>query len=222
MTRAAPRPPAARGPDRRRTVLVTLASGAGALLAGTAVWVRAVTTSPVDGDVPVSVVGSVVAPGVNAGGLLALAAGLALALGGRWGSRLAGAGVVLAGLLVVASALGGLADPEAAASSAASQAVGVGTLTGDVEVGPQPWLAVGAGVLLVLTGLWALARAARWAAPAARHERPATAGGAPAATGAPVDGPAAPGAAAPGTTSPATPADDHDAWDSLTRGEDPT
>ncbi len=199
--------PAPRGADRRRTVLAGLAGGGAALLTGTAVWVRAVTTSPVAGDVPVSVAGSVVAPGVNAGGLLALAAALALALGGRWGGRLAGAGVVAAGALVVASALGGLAGAEAAASSAASEAVGVGTLTGPVVVTPQPWLAVAAGAVLVLVGAWAVARAARWAAPAARHEAPA----APA----PAPGPDA------DRGDPARP-DDHDAWDALTRGEDPT
>lgn len=200
------------GPSRRRTVLVALGAGAGALVTGTAVWLRSATTSPVEGEVPVEVVGSVVAPGVNAGGLLALAAAVALALGGRWGARLAGAGILLAGALVVGSALGGLADPERAATSAASEAVGVGTLSTDVTVTVLPWLAVAAGLVLVGAGAWALARAARWAAPSARHDAPA-APGAPAATAGPRP---------PAASSTDVPPDDHDSWDALSRGEDPT
>lgn len=254
-----PTRPGPRGPDRRRTVLVAVVGGAAALLTGTAVWVRAVTASPVDGEVPVSVAGSVVAPGVNAGGLLALAAAFALALGGRWGARLAGLGILLAGVLICSSAAAGLAEPEAAARSAASEAVGVGTLVGPVEVTAAPWFAVAAGVLLVLTGAWAVAHAARWARERTgpdrhdRRDRPdlrpsdpppsAPAGALPPGTSSgtssgtvPVP-PGTPSGSAPGTpgttgTPPVADAgggpegrpvpDDHDAWDALTRGEDPT
>ncbi|WP_182113769.1 Trp biosynthesis-associated membrane protein [Actinotalea sp. JY-7876] len=195
---------------RARTVWAALVLGAAALLAGTGVWVRGTTTSPVAGAVPVAAVGSVVAPGVNAGGLLVLAAAGALALGGRWGARLAGAGIALGGVLVAASAAGGLADPERAAGSAASAEVGVSALTGPVVVTPLPWVAVALGAALVLLGVVAVVRAGRWPARRSdRHEVPAPAPGEP---------------SRPTTAQPAPEraADDLDAWDALSRGEDPT
>jgi uncharacterized membrane protein (TIGR02234 family) len=189
--------------DRRRAVLGALALGALALAATAAPWVRATTSSALQEEVVVSVSGSDAAAASAAGALVVLAAALAMALGGRWGARAAGAGVALGGLLVAVSAGGVLADPAGPASAAAQQAVGVGTLVGDPTTTPAVWLALLAGVLVTVLGLLAVVAAGGWARGARRHDRQ----GAP--TPARTEGPDAP-------------LEDQDAWDALTRGEDPT
>lgn len=179
-----------RSGSRGRTVVAGLVLGAAAMVVGSAPWVRAVTSSAVEAHVGLSVAGSVVAPAVNAGGLVVLAASCALALAGTWGRRFAAAGVMLGGVLVTASGIAGTLDPQAAALSAARAAVGVAVLDGPVTTTPMPWLAVLLGVLVVVLGLRTVVVTGRWTAPSARHER----------------------------TPPAEP----DAWDALSRGQDPS
>lgn len=202
---------------RRRAVLGALVLGAGALATAAATWVTASTESPVEAVVPLAVAGSVVAPGVPAGGLVVVAAGLALSLGGRWGRALASVGIVLGGVLVVASAVAALVDSASAARSAALEAVGVPVLVGPVGVTPAPWVAVAVGVLAVLLGLWSLVASRGWDR-TSRYEQPGLPPGQQGTRPAPDD---ASRTAAP---SPAgeTVDDDHAAWDALTRGEDPT
>lgn len=196
---------------RRRAVLLGLVLGGAALAAGTTTWVRGVTSSAVAAEVELAVPGTVVAPGAGAGGLVIAAAALALALGGAWGRRLAAAGIALGGLLVTASSVAALADPEAAALSAAQDAVGVAALVGTATATPMPWLAVVLGATATVLGV-ALLVTRGWAPPSARHESPrASAGPAP-------DGPRT----APDRPHDAVADDDHAAWDALSRGEDPT
>lgn len=207
-------------------MLLGLALGLAALAVGTTTWVRGVTSSAVAAEVELAVPGTVVAPGVGAGGLVVAAAALALALGGRWGRRLAAAGIALGGLLVAASAVAALADPQAAALSAAQDAVGVAALVGPASSTPMPWLAAGLGAAATLLGV-ALLVTRGWAPPSRRHEGPRAAGTAagPSGTSGSTGSPAA---EAPGTGSvadrphDAAVDDDHAAWDALSRGEDPT
>ncbi|EYR64015.1 hypothetical protein N866_16605, partial [Actinotalea ferrariae CF5-4] len=74
---------------------------------------------------------------------------------------------------------------------------------------PAVWVALLAGALATAVGLAVLLVAGRWAVGGRRHDRP--------------DGGGEPTAAVPSADRPrATPADDQDAWDALSRGEDPT
>lgn len=213
--------------DRRRAVVGGLVLGGVALAATTAPWVRATTSSALQPELALSVPGSDAAAASAAGALVVVAAALAMALGGRWGARVAAVGVVLGGVLVVASAVAVLADPEGPAALAAQGAVGVSTLTGEATTTPAVWLALLAGSLAVLLGLVAVVVAGGWARGGRRHDRPVappagtwphSAGSTPSADSA--DGgpgaPRAPGADREG------PVDHQDAWDALSRGEDPT
>ncbi|WP_225754310.1 Trp biosynthesis-associated membrane protein [Actinotalea sp. Marseille-Q4924] len=204
-------------PDRRRAVVGALALGAVALAATATTWVRATTSSALRSQVALAVPGSDAAAASAAGALVVVAAALAMALGGRWGARVAGVGVVLGGVLVVASAAGVLADPQAPAASAAQRAVGVGTLEGAATTTAAVWVALVAGGIAVVVGLLAVGAAGRWSRGGRRHDRPtgtATAEPAP-------DRPDA--TAGPEATGPAgRRVDDQDAWDALSRGEDPT
>lgn len=182
-------------------MLGVLVLAAAVLAAGTGVWVRASTASAVSGDVPIAVAGTDLAPAVNAGALLAGSAALALALGGRWGARLAAAAIVLAGGLVAVAAVAGRSAADDAAASAAAQEVGVAVLDGPVSVTPLPWVAAALGLAIAVAGLRALVLAPRWSARSDRH------------------------GVGPGEQRPVEPTagtDDLAAWDALTRGDDPT
>lgn len=220
------RPATSGAARRRRAVLLGLALGGAALAVGTTTWVRGVTSSAVAAEVELAVPGTVVAPGAGAGGLVVAAASLALALGGRWGRRFAAAGIALGGLLVAASAVAALADPQAAALSAAQDAVGVAALVEPASSTPMPWLAAVLGAAATVLGV-ALLVARGWAPPSTRHESPQVGG--VAEPGARSDGSAAAPAdqvAKTGSVSDRPPDaavdDDHAAWDALSRGEDPT
>lgn len=193
--------------ERRRAVVGGLVLGAAALAATTVTWVRATTSSALEAEVAVEVAGSDAAASASAGALVVVASSLALALGGRWGARVAAAGVVLGGVLVALSAGLVLRDPGTPAAAGAQAAVGVGALAGEPTVTAGVWLALLTGALAVALGFLALAAAGEWSRGGRRHERP---GGEPAGT------------AAPGRERSASVADDQDAWDALTRGEDPT
>jgi hypothetical protein len=192
---------------RRRAVVVGLVLGAATLAAITMTWVRATTSSALEAEVEVAVAGSDAAASASAGALVVLASSLAMALGGRWGARVAATGVALGGALVVVSAAVVLRDPGTPAAAGAQAAVGVGALAGEPTVTAAVWLALLTGAVAVALGLLALAAAGEWSRGGRRHERP-------------VGGPAA--EAAPGGDGSASVADDQDAWDALSRGEDPT
>lgn len=193
--------------ERRRAVVGGLVLGGAALAATAVTWVRATTSTALEPEVEVAVTGADAAASASAGALVVVASALAMALGGRWGARVAAAGVVLGGVLVAASAALVLRDPEAPAAAGAQAAVGVGALLGEPTVTAGVWLALLAGVLAAALGLLALVAAGRWSRGGRRHERPDVG---------PAEG------AGPARGGPSSVADDQDAWDALTRGEDPT
>lgn len=209
-----------------------LVLGAAVMVVGTMTWVQATTSSAVQTTIALAVPGSVVAPAVNAGGLVVLAASCALALAGRWGRRFAAGGVVVGGLLAAVSGVAGLADPHAAALSAARETVGVGVLDGPVTTTPMPVAAVVLGLLVAALGVRTAWVTGRWTAPSARHEvapdavpdRVAVEDAVPDGV-VQGDGVTGEGVTADGVTGeapPAGPVDPYDTWDALSRGHDPT
>ncbi|HKG52291.1 MAG TPA: Trp biosynthesis-associated membrane protein [Actinomycetales bacterium] len=128
-------------------------------------------------------------------------------------------------------------------------AVGPAGAGASVAVTPWPWLAVVAGLAAVVAGAFVVLRARRWAAPSDRFEVPAAAAeGRPAETTPPsADRPVSDGVAeatgaagaaalgsaagpagatgvdsASGSAAADSTAEPADAWDALSRGEDPT
>jgi hypothetical protein len=207
---------------RRSAVLAALLLAVAAGASAAPVWLHAATTGPT-GPVPVAVAGGQAAPGVTAGALVVAAAGLAIALGRRVGTILAGAGLVVGGALVVASALGAVQGAERIAASAARALVGIGVIDGDVTVAAWPWVAAACGVAAAVLGATVPWAARSWRGPSARHEAVPAAGG---PTGAP---PTAQDASRPISAPRAAgservaPGDDPGAaWDALSRGEDPS
>ncbi len=236
---------AGRSAGRREAIGAVLGLALVALVAGLPVWLRTAGTTALQGDVAVTVTGSEAAPGVPAAALVLLAAGLAIGLAGRIGRWVVVATVLLAGVLLTASALAVVTDPAPVARTAAAEATGVQTLAAPVSLTPWPWVATGVGVLVVLVSGWLAVTSRRWARPSVRHDvprggpgpavtatRPATPPGTdsdttPATTpgAVPPAGGDAGATRAPGGVVPAAdaaPDDDRATWDALTRGDDPT
>jgi len=192
--------------DRREmaVAVVGLAAGGGlALSAGGQTWLTATVARPEPlPPVTEQLTGSELAPLVPAGGLVLLAAAVALV-------AVRGAGRVLVGLLaaVAGGVLGWsglrtlLTDADVTAAGVVGSGTPGSTLTADVS-GAWPVLVLVAGLLAVAAGLLTVLRGSSWPGMGRRYERPA-------ATAAPVRRRTDEDRAL-------------DAWRALDRGEDPT
>ncbi|MDF2806493.1 MAG: hypothetical protein K0S43_1439 [Cellulosimicrobium sp.] len=211
------------GPSRRTAIWVLLLLGGATLAAAVPTWLSTTGATALDPQVEVTVAGTEAAPGVSASALVLVAAALALGLVGRAGRWVVLAVAAASGVVATVSALGVALDPEPSARSAVADATGVTEVTAPVDLTVAPWLAAACGVLTVIAVVWVALGSRSWAGASTRHERAsgATSPAAPAAAGTtvPEERPDRPRA-----TEPAAPDDltDHDAWDALSRGEDPT
>ncbi|MEE6280833.1 Trp biosynthesis-associated membrane protein [Georgenia sp. MJ170] len=194
---------------RGRAVLALLVLGVVGFGLAALPWLE-LTVPTVIARQEVGVSGSTAVPVIGAASLAVLAAALAVAIGGTWVRRIAGVALVILGLLVAATTVRLLIDPEPVARAAASAVSGVAQIEGDITVTPWPYLTVVLGVIVAAGGVLVLA-ARSWASPVRRYERGSAAG-----TPAPAGTAAAPTPAA----EPRVQAMDD--WDALGRGEDPT
>jgi uncharacterized membrane protein (TIGR02234 family) len=183
---------------------IGVAGAAGALLAGSQVWVRlsAVRPPPLP-DVTVALAGREVEPLVPALGVVGLA-GLVALLATRGRVRLlVGALLAASGLTVAVRAAGWVTGPDAGTAllllTDAGRVSGVppGTAVAASADPVWPALAVLGGLALLAAGVTAVLRARRWPGMSARYEAPAAAVARPA-------------------TEPSA------VWDALDRGDDPT
>jgi uncharacterized membrane protein (TIGR02234 family) len=193
--------------DRREmaTAVVGLAAAGGlALSTGGQTWLTATVARPAPlPPVTEQLIGSELAPLVPAGGLVLLAAAVALV-------AVRGAGRVLVGLLaaVAGGVLGwsGLRTLVADGDAAAAGVLGGGTPGSAVTTAVSaawPVLALLAGLLAVAAGLLTVLRGRTWPAMGRRYERAAATAPAPARRQSDEDRAL-------------------DAWRALDRGEDPT
>lgn len=189
---------------RGRLVLSLLLLGVAGIGVGALPWLR-ITVPTVIARQDVDVSGTDAVPVLTAVCLAVLAAGLATAIGGVWLRRVAGVAAVVLGVLVAASSIALLLDPEPAALTVAGEVSGVAQIEGAVATTPWPYVAIVLGLAIAAAGvLVTLSRAS--SAASRRFERDAAA--------------AAPGPEARGQADPRVQAMDD--WDALGRGEDPT
>lgn len=191
---------------RRRgvVVLATVAAALAAFGSTTQAWLSVTLPQTAVQSPSITIPGSDAATSVTAFALVGLAAGLAASIAGRTARWLIALILTVAGIGIVWSSLAVLTDPVSSAAPAVAEALGVTSQEGvSVSVGSMPWLAVIAGLFLVLCAVWLLIAGRGWRA-ARRYEK------------------------TPGQTASETPvkrdsnADEIDSWDSLSRGEDPT
>lgn len=182
-----------------------------------------------------AIAGSDAATPVTAFALVALAAAIAVSIAGRVARWVIAVILVLSGLGVMLSSAGVALDPAAAAEPAIGAAIGVSGLPGaESEATVLPWLAVAAGLLLVLAAGWVILAGRRWGINR-RYDAGRTGAGTEAhgtlpAAPRPSTGDIAPGVVPDEDTGPparagrrsTAHADEIDSWDELSRGNDPT
>lgn len=193
-----------RSVKRERLVVLALgvAGAALALLTATRTWLDVVVQDPLAGSGHLHPDGRDVAALVPAAALVALAASVAAVTLRRIGRQVAGLLLVAAGGGVGSAAVRVLSDPRDAAEEVLRAAT---ARTGDVSAtahvtGPWPWLAVVAAAAVALAGAATIVRGRAWSGLSTRYDAPAP------------------------TAEPTDPArvEDDDAWDALSRGDDPT
>lgn len=218
------------------TLLVGLVGAGLVLLSWSQTWFELRIVDPVTqgGGDPIEVGGGIASPALAALGLAGLALVAALAIAGPViRVVLAVIQFLLGGSIVLASSIA-LGAPVKAVAPAVTDATGVAgsgptaALVASVDATAWPWVAVAGGVLVVLAGLAALVTGGRWPGSSRRYS---TTRLADAGHGAEGDADASAAGAAVADAERALPQTDArrrasdravDAWDELSRGDDPT
>ena len=229
-----PRPRA----GRRQIVLPLVVLGGVAVATAAPTWLTTIASTVLDEQVTVSVTGTAAAPGVSAAALVVVAAGLALGLVGRVARWIALAVVAMGGVVIAGSALNIIRSPEAAARTGVAEATGVIGVVGDVSVSAAPYLTLLCGVAIMAVVVRSIVAPVDWGTRTTKYDTPATgpgtaqgsaagagAAGAPDVSAIPTsasDSAATESPSAQDTTHDADSLDERDAWDALTRGEDPS
>ncbi|WP_270238321.1 Trp biosynthesis-associated membrane protein [Rothia kristinae] len=200
-----------RGCRRRgsgRLILLSLLVPALAFAATLPPWVTAQVDTVLAQRQDIDVPGTTAAPAVSALALVALAGVLTVRIAGPVLRAVICAVIALAGVGMALTAVSVPLDPENAARTSVGQRTGAVGAGGDYAVHPWPWvcLVLAVGIVVMAVTLWRASRT--WRSAGRRFERPGQR------------------AAAAQETTPsaeqAPHARDIDAWDRLSRGEDPT
>lgn len=196
-------PPSPSAWQRKGTViLATVMFSLAAFASTTQTWLTVILPQDAVQTPDLQIPGSDAATAVTAFALVALAAALAVSIAGRIARILVVAILLIAGVGIVWNSIRVVADPTGAAAPAIGEAIGVSTGSGaELILTVFPWLAAGAGVLLIGTAAWMLIAGRSWNR-STRYEKVA-----------------AENPAAPKTTAHS---DEIDSWDQLTKGKDPT
>lgn len=197
-------PAQSRTPALRRKGVVVLATVIAALAAfgsTTQTWLSVTLPQTAVQTPSIQVPGSDAATAVTAFALVGLAAALAASIAGRAARWIIAVILAVAGAGIVFSSVAVATDPAASAAPAIGEALGVTSEAGvSVTATAMPWLAVLAGLLLVLCAVWLLIAGRGWRT-ARRYEKSVGRNRSAKAD---------------------ANADEIDNWDSLSRGEDPT
>ena len=194
--------------SRPAVVLLVLVGAGLALLAAGRTWVGQ-PVAGVPGLRTVTASGQVAAPGVSAAALVAAAGAIALAVAGRVVRMVVAAVELLSGLGIAALVQVVLADPSGALAPTLETATGqAGAGAGSASSTGWPWLALVAAILILVGGGVAAWRGRSWGTGGRRFEA-GTAGGRP-------------GSDSRGPGQQDRRERELDAWDALSRGEDPT
>ena len=191
-------------------ILAVIAASGLALLAWTQVWATVRLAADGTTQQVLDVTGSTAAPGLTALALAGLALAGALTIAGVVIRFILGLLEALLGVSVILSAALALADPIGASAAAVTAATGIAgadstrSAVSSAALTFWPFLALAAGILMLLLGLAVCVTARRWPGPTTRYEstrlEPVT----------------------DSSTSQGRPRDAVDDWDGLTRGDDPT
>ncbi|MDO4898616.1 MAG: Trp biosynthesis-associated membrane protein [Rothia sp. (in: high G+C Gram-positive bacteria)] len=145
-----------------RVMLASLLAAGAAFGSTLPVWIRAEVTTVVETRT-LEISGADAASAVSALALVALAAAIAVRITGPRLKKLVSLIMALVGGGIAVSAFNVYQNPQAAAFSEVSSATGTTAAANFYELTPMPWLAVAAGALVALCGIWAFFASSRWA-----------------------------------------------------------
>lgn len=220
---------------RRNAVMLAVLAGALALISSTQTWLTASDIEALPGS-DVSATGQDAAAVVPAMALVAAAAGVALSITRKVGRIIIGVLLLGAAAMQAITVINVLLDPEGHIAPEVAEATGLTDPAGTVEVSWYPWLCLFAAVLLALAGVCVLVFGHTWKV-SRKYERhsgtEAVAEKNP--NPEPDDADSADDLAAPTAATTPVPSGnnqaaayqnrrsgDIDAWDELSRGNDPT
>ena len=189
-----------RAPGSGRVILVCLLIPALAFVTTLFPWIQAHVSS-VMSAVDVDVKGTDAAPAVSALALVALAGVLTVRIAGKVLRLVISAIIALAGLGMGIAALTAALNPTDAAMTKVGEATGTNGPGGQYVVTVWPWLTLVLGVATILAAAWLWWSSRSWKTTSRRYERTSQ-------------------HSVQRGENPH--ADDIDAWDSLSEGEDPT
>ena len=184
---------------RSRSIFGVIIAAALTLLATTQPWW---TVLIIDRE-PLEVAGTVASPALSALALASLALAAALALSGRFFRVVLGGLQALIGLTTLLAAIRSITSPVDASATVISDATGVAGpesiagLVDSVVLTAWPWVAVAAGALALLVGVFILVTARRWPLATSKYQ-------------------------AVRLQDPNAPRSSVGDWDALSEGEDPT
>ncbi len=198
------------GISRKRVVLSILVLAIVAISTANLTWFQVFTQSVLAQEISVHASGQDMSPGLTAAGLVAIASALFLSISKRIGSYIALSATALAGALIVFAAILVLADPIARFAGVYAEVTGADAVPENLVTLPWPYVTVAGGLLLVVSGVFALTQAGNWAQGSTKYDAPDVDAHSPQTT---------PQAGRPVGENLT---DERVLWDSLTEGVDPT
>jgi uncharacterized membrane protein (TIGR02234 family) len=201
---------------RRHAVLSILVLAIIVISTANLTWFQVSTQSVLAQEISVQASGQGMSPGLTAAGLVAIASALFLSISKRIGSYIALSATMLAGALIAFAAILVLADPIARFAGVYAEATGADAVPENLITLPWPYATIAGGVLLVVSGVFALTQAGNWAQGSTKYDAPARGSATDTDAHAPQTTPQAGRPAGEELT------DERVLWDSLTEGIDPT
>lgn len=192
---------------RRKSVLILSALLLSIIVFGstTQTWLHTAADQSAINAADIAIQGSKAATAVTAFAVVAIAGSLAASISGRIIRIVAGCVVLLAALAIDIAIVAVLLNPQAAAAGPVGAQIGITGISLNVAMTPMIWVALIAGVLLIVSALAILVFGRGWSG-TKKYDNSNKYG--------------APGSSQ--ATQNAEPVDDIDSWDRLSRGEDPT
>lgn len=211
--------------SRRNTVLLAILGGVLSVISVTQTWVTA-TDIPSLTATDVTLRGQDASPVVGAMALVAVASAVVMSMVHSLGRVIIGIAMIFLGVLMSWATIAVLADPLRHAQQQMAESVGVANIEGTISVSSITYLALVGAVLVFCAGIIAVSAGRNWSTKASKKYTRATVESAAGVYPVPTTGTKPPGKKATAEAHiPATSdetLDEIDAWDELTRGEDPT
>jgi len=148
-----------------------LGAAAALIAVANVTWFSTDVVSVLGNDQVISVTGQQVVPALSAAGIVAVAAGVFMALSGRISRYLALVLVIGAGVLALLSSVGAVRSPKQSIISEVAEQTGVDSLTAPVTVHAIAYVGAVMGAALVIVGIAGMFVVRAWGNSTSKYER---------------------------------------------------